>query len=81
MPRVRRQNLPRPLFAHLLERIQQREISGTQLALMVDWLDTNPEVPQGKWYKPFPGMIVCGEGEFIKTFLVPGQAAAGEEVP
>lgn len=80
MPRVRRQSLPRPLFEHLLERIHQREISGTQLASMAEWLDTNPEVPQGMWYKRFQGMIVCGEGELIKTFLAPGQAAVGEEV-
>jgi hypothetical protein len=26
------------------------------------WLDTNPEVPEGEWFKRFPGMIVCGEG-------------------
>ena len=81
MPRIRRQHLPRPLFAHLLERVQKREISATQLTLMVEWLDKNPDVPQGKWFKQFPGMIVCGEGELVKTFLVPGQAAAGEEVP
>jgi hypothetical protein len=26
------------------------------------------------------GMIVCGEGELIKTFLQPGQIATGEEL-
>jgi hypothetical protein len=25
-------------------------------------------------------MIVCGEGELVKTFLVPGQAPHGQEV-
>jgi hypothetical protein len=38
----------------------------------------DPEVPEGKWFKEFPGMTVCGEGELIKTFLRPGQAATGE---
>lgn len=47
---------------------------------MVDWLDTQPEVPAGKWFKRFPGMIVCGEGELVKTFLVGGQIPLGEEV-
>jgi hypothetical protein len=37
-------------------------------------------VPDGKWVKRFPGMTVCGEGELIKTFLLPGQLAEGEEV-
>jgi hypothetical protein len=47
---------------------------------MVDWLDTQPEVPQGKWFKKFPGMSVCGEGELVKTFLVAGQVPSGTEV-
>lgn len=44
------------------------------------WLDTNPEVPAGDWFKRFPLLIVCGEGELVKTFLLPGHAALGEEV-
>jgi hypothetical protein len=80
MPQILRRNLPRQLYEHLLERVQQRHISGNQLALMIEWLDTRPEVPSGKWFKKFPGMIVCGEDELVKTFLVPGQIPAGEEV-
>ena len=80
MPKILRRNLPRPLFAHLLERIQQRLISAEQLVLMIAWLDTAPEVPNGKWFKRFPDMIVCGEGELVKTFLVPGQVPVGEEI-
>jgi hypothetical protein len=34
----------------------------------------------GRWFKRFPGMTVCGEGELVKTFLLPHQAATGEEV-
>jgi len=37
-------------------------------------LDGEPLVPEGLWYKRFSGMTVCGEGELIKTFLLPGQA-------
>jgi len=80
MPKIRRQNLPRPLYAHLLERIQPRHISGQPLRLMLRWVDTQPEVPDGKWFKRFPEVVVCGEGELIKTFLVPGQAPTGEKV-
>ena len=80
MPRVRRQNLPRDLWAHLLGRIKSRHIAVDQLGLLADWLATEPEVPDGRWFKRFPGMIVCGEGELIRTFLEPGQAAMGEEL-
>ena len=81
MPRVRRQNLPPALFQHLLERIQIRKIPATQLELLATWLDTEPDVPEGEWYKRFSGMTVCGEGQFIKTFLLPGQTAKGKRVP
>jgi hypothetical protein len=32
-------------------------------------MDTQPEVPLDQWFKRFSEMIVCGEGELIKTFL------------
>ena len=81
MPKIRRQNLPPALYAHLLERVQQRNISAQQLRSMLRWVDAQPEVPDGRWFKRFPELIVCGEGEWVKTFLVPGQIADGEEVP
>jgi hypothetical protein len=31
-------------------------------------------------FKRFPEMVVCGEGDLVKTFLRSGQVAAGEEV-
>ena len=68
MPKVRRRNLPEALLRHLLDRIRQREISHEQLVLFAQWLDDVPEVPEGKWFKKFSGMTVCGEGELIKTF-------------
>jgi hypothetical protein len=80
MPRVRRRNIPPALLQHLLDRIEKRHISADQLGLLAEWLDGEPDVPEGKWCKRFPGMTVCGEGELVKTFLTPGQAAEGEEV-
>lgn len=80
MPKVRRKNLPRFLFRHLVDRVHEREISTDQLELLLDWVETEPEVPEGKWIKRFPEVTVCGEGELIKTFLRPDQAAIGEEL-
>jgi len=80
MPNVRRQNFPPALFQHLLDRVQCRKIPASQLEQLARWLDTGPEVPEGLWYKRFTGMTVCGEGELIKTFLLPGQAVKGERV-
>ena len=47
MPKVRRQDLPLALLNHLLDRISERAISADQLEEFVDWLDTEPEVPDG----------------------------------
>ncbi|HWD94211.1 MAG TPA: hypothetical protein VG938_17910 [Verrucomicrobiae bacterium] len=80
MPKIRRDNLPEPLLIHLVVRIRQRNISHEQLTLLARWLDGEPEVPARKWFKKFPGFAVCGEGELIKTFLLPGQAPDGQEV-
>ena len=80
MPKIRRDNLPPALLNHLLDRITAREISANQLGQFADWLVSEPEVPEGRWFKRFPEMIVCGESALIKTFLRPGQVPAGEEV-
>ena len=44
------------------------------------WLDGEPEVPEGPWYKRFSSMTACSEGELIKTFLLPGQAPKGQRI-
>lgn len=80
MPKVRRQNVPPALFQHLLDRVQSRKITPSQLALLAKWLDGEPDVPEGPWYKRLSGMTVCGEGELIKTFLLPGQAPKGKRI-
>jgi len=36
MPEVRRANLPRAIFRHLLDRIQDRSISADQLGLLAE---------------------------------------------
>ena len=80
MPKECRQNIPPALFQHLLDRIQSRKIPASQLELLAKWLDTEPDVPEGQWYKRFSSTRVCGEGELVKTFLLPGRPAKGQRV-
>ncbi|SPE48905.1 conserved hypothetical protein [Verrucomicrobia bacterium] len=80
MPKIRREKLPERLLVHLLTRMRQRNISYDQLILLARWLDTEPEVPAGRWFKRFSGFTVCGDGELIKTFLLSGQAPEGHEI-
>ena len=67
-------------MAHLVKRIRERQISTSQLGLLARWLDSDPEVPEGRWFKRFPEMMVCGEGELVKTFLSARQSPTGTEV-
>lgn len=80
MPKIRRFNVPPALFQHLLDRVQSRKIEASQLALLAKWLDEEPEVTEGQWYKKFSGMTVCGEGELVKTFLLPSHVAKGKRI-
>jgi hypothetical protein len=79
MPRIRRECIPE-LMAHLIRRVREREISTSQLGLLAYWLATDPEVPEGRSFKRFPEMILCGEASLVKTFLRRGQVSAGEEL-
>ena len=80
MPKILRARLPKALFAHLLIRAKERDITADDFRPMLVWLDINPTVPDGPWFKRFPAFILCGEGELVKTFLLPGQAPVGSEV-
>src|SRR5216684_1915710 len=51
-----------------------------ELGLLAKWLDSEPEVPEGQWYKRFSRMTVCGEGELVKTFLLPAQPPKGQRI-
>ena len=42
------------------------------------WL-SKPVAPEGHWYKDFGSFKICGEGKYLKTFLLRGQAAKGQE--
>ncbi|MFT5129081.1 MAG: hypothetical protein ACI8W8_002701 [Rhodothermales bacterium] len=72
--------MPRQVLEHLLDGVRDRRISADQLGLLAAWLDQEPEVPKGEWFKRLSGMVVCVEGELVKTFLTVNQIPYGEEV-
>ena len=80
MPKIQRSDIPRPLLEHLLLRVRERDIDEGAVQTLAAWLDTNPEVPKGNWFKRFSTMTVCGDGALIKTFLTPVQAPFGDEL-
>jgi hypothetical protein len=68
------------LVRHLVLRTREREIPAQQSMLLNGRVASEPEVPAGRWFKRFPGLVVCGEGELVKTFLRLGQVPDGVEV-
>jgi hypothetical protein len=62
-------DLPIPLREHLRDRLNDRKITVSDLKKLQFWLASGPEVPEGEWFKDFSTFIVCGESQFIKTFL------------
>ena len=78
MPKIKK---PPPYFMeHLVDRFREGRISVADFEVLQDWLNSNPDVPDGEWYKTFPGFILAGEGEVPKTFLTPGMVPHGTEI-
>ncbi len=80
MPRINWHSLPLPIKQHLVERLKEREIAQEDLEALKMWIATNPEVPDGAWWKDFGTFKLVGEGKYPKTFLTKGQSAFGKSL-
>ncbi len=80
MPRIRWTNLPEAIRTHLLLRLKDRQIAAEDLLLLKLWRESEPDAPEGPWYKDFGSFKICGEGEYPKTFLLRGQPAKGQRL-
>lgn len=80
MPKIQWTNLPRALRDHLFERLRERKIKVEDLYSLRLWRESEPEAPEGEWYKDFGSFKTYGEGKFPKTFLLAGQATRGKRL-
>jgi len=81
MPKIENwDNLPEGIRCHLIDRMRDRAITIADLNQLRLWIESNPEVPDGDWYKDFGSFKICGQGSYPKTFLLRGQAAKGESL-
>ncbi len=80
MPRIRWTKLPEAIRRHLLLGLKDRQIAEEDLLLLKLWRESEPEAPEGPWYKDFGSFKICGEGEFPLTFLLRGQVAQGRRL-
>ena len=80
LPKIRFSELPRPVWAHLLQRVAERQISLADLSRLQDWVKAMPFAPDGDWYKDFGSFKLCGSGEYPRTVLTKEMKAFGTEV-
>ena len=80
MPKIQWTNLPPALRDHLFDRLRERKISAEDLYQLKLWRESEPDAPDGLWFKKFSSFKLCGEGQFPRTFLLRGQAAKGRKL-
>jgi hypothetical protein len=80
MPKIQWTNLPPELRDHLFERLRECRITAEDLYKLKLWRESEPEAPDGEWYKGFGSFKICGEGSLPKTFLLAGQSAKGKRL-
>jgi hypothetical protein len=80
MPKIQWMDLPPALRDHLFERLAERKITVEDLYLLKLWCESEPDAPEGDWYKDFGTFKICGEGKYPKTFLLRGQVARGKKL-
>jgi hypothetical protein len=80
MPKIQWTGLPVPIRDHLFERLREHKITAGDLYRLKEWRESEPDAPDGPWYKDFGSFKICGEGRYPKTFLLRGQPAKGQEL-
>lgn len=80
MPKIRFSDLPHGLWKHLLERVQEREITLNDLVRLQEWVKSEPFAPEGDWYKDFGSFKLCSSDEYPKTVLRKDMAAFGKRI-
>ena len=78
MPKIQWTNLPPAVREHLIDRLAERQITAEDLYQLKLWRESEPDAPDGPWFKDFGSFKLCGKGKFPKTFLLKGQAARGQ---
>jgi len=79
MPKIRKPP-PKGILDHLVQRFRDGRISSADFLELKHWLESDPEVPHGKWYKRFKTGFLAGKGALPSTFLALGMAVEGDEV-
>ena len=61
------------LRARVKPRGPKRRIPLADLYRLQAWVKSQPQAPDGDWYKDFGSFKLCGTGEYPKTFSSKGR--------
>ena len=78
MSKIRWTDLPLSLRQHLFDRVADRQITAEDLYKLKLWRESEPEAPDGPWYKDFGSFKICGEGECSEDLPLEGTAGEGQ---
>ena len=70
-------DLPTGVKRHLQDRIDDRQITYSDLLKLKFWIESQPDVPEGAWFRDFGTFLLCGNGPYLSTFLTPAQKPYG----
>ncbi|MGA8027736.1 MAG: hypothetical protein WB992_11365 [Bryobacteraceae bacterium] len=62
------------------QRVAERRIPYSDLLRLQRWAATEPEAPQGNWWKDFGSFTLCGTAELPKTILLPHMKPFGDQI-
>jgi hypothetical protein len=72
--------MPRIQWTGLSAALRDHRISAADLHELKVWRESEPEAPEGAWYKDFGSFKICGFGKYPKTFLLREQSAKGQKL-
>lgn len=73
-------NFPVGIKQHLERRLLDRKITLDDLNKLRVWVDSDPNLPPGHWFRDFGSFKIVGEGPNPLSFLNSDQIAFGEEI-
>jgi hypothetical protein len=80
MPKIQWTGLPPALRDHLFDRLAERKITAEDLYQLKLWRESEPDAPEGAWFKDFGSFKICGVGKYPKTFLLRGKVPRGQKL-
>ena len=63
--------MPPGIRQHLVERMRERNIGLADLNRLRLWIESQPAVPDGDWFKNFGSFKLCGKASIGKHFSCP----------